>query len=146
VASLHGTAKFTVSRNVSGVLARVSTGLYEGINNASEVVKETAKGYCPVDTGLLQSSITANVTRGIQLAMAGGPISDSLFAVQGVIAPHTDYASYVEYGTGQRGSPAPYAHTDKPGMRAQPYMRPALDEHREDVIDLVRYALKDALS
>jgi len=66
--------------------------------------------------------------------------------VTGYVGPTVDYASYVEFGTGRRGDPsAPYPHTDKPGMVAQPFMRPALDENREAIDGLFREQLATAL-
>ena len=148
--SIKASSTFKVNPNVSGILARVGTGLYNGITEGAQLIEASAKEKCPVDTGALQASITSKVTRGIQVAMAGGPISSSLFAVQGVVAPHEDYGPFVEFGTGQRGAasagagPGPYS-PNWVGMVAQPYMRPALDENREAVVDTVREAVKDAL-
>ncbi len=147
---ISASSTFKVNPNVSGILARVGTGLYDGITAGAQLIEASAKEKCPVDTGLLQASISSKVTRGIQVAMAGGPISSSLFAVQGVVAPHEDYAAMVEYGTGQRGSssagagPGPY-NPSWPGMVAQPFMRSSLDEHRQDVVDIVRQEVEDVL-
>ena len=41
-----------------------------------------------------------------------------------IIAPHTDYAEHVEFGTSR--------------MEAQPYMRPAIDEHEGEILAAVR--------
>jgi HK97 gp10 family phage protein len=55
------------------------------------------------------------------------------------VVANTHYASFVEFGTGQRGSASPqpdglppdYVHGSVPGMAAQPYLRPALIEVRD---------------
>ena len=143
-------ATFKVSPNIGGLLARVGTGLYDGVSAGAAIIEASAKEKCPVDTGALQGSISTNVTRGIQLAVAGGPISSSLFAVQGVVAPHMDYAAYVEFGTGQRGAASPGAgegpySPNWKGQAAQPYMRPSLDENREQVVDTIRESVADVL-
>lgn len=134
----------------AGLLARVASGLFNGVSSGAKIIEDAAIQRCAVDTGALVSSIGTNITRGIQAATAGGPIRNSLFAVQAVIAPHVEYAAYVEFGTGQRGAASagagdgPY-NPSWPGMVAQPYMRPALDENRDLVVETVRDAVKDAL-
>ena len=66
------------------------------------------------------------------------------------VAVHTpvEYAEFVEYGTGRRGAasgvtpPSDYKYGPKPGMKAQPYLRPAMDANEADVIDDIRRAVK----
>jgi HK97 gp10 family phage protein len=66
---------------------------------ASAVVRTTAfrvearaKTLVPVDTGTLKNSISTGIESGGLLA---------------IVAPHTDYAAYVEFGT-RRASARPY--------------------------------------
>ena len=148
--TISATATFKINPNTSGLLARVGTGLFDGVSAGAKLIEDAAIQRCPVDTGALVSSISTSVTRGIQSATAGGPISSSIFAVQGIVAPHEPYAAYVEYGTGRRGASSagagkgPYSE-NWPGMVAQPYMRPALDENRDAVVETVRESVKSAL-
>jgi len=141
--------KFTRG-NTAGLLAKVASGLYDGVATAAKLVEDEAIARCPVDTGALVSSIGTEVTRGIQ-NVSNGPLADSLFAVSARIAPHTDYAAYVEFGTGERGAssagagPGPYASNWK-GQVAQPYMRPALDNNRDAAEEAIKSAVRDALS
>lgn len=79
----------------------------EGLEAAARVVETHAKLRCPVDTGFLRNSIQV----------------DSVSPVEAVIAPHTDYAEFVEFGTERN--------------RAQPYLRPAIDEHEAEIVDAV---------
>lgn len=79
----------------------------DGLDAGARVVETHAKLYCPVDTGFLRNSIQV----------------DSVTPVEAVIAPHTDYAEFVETGTSR-------AH-------AQPYMRPAVDEHEGEILDAI---------
>lgn len=115
-------------RNDLGRFAKVvmSPRCVSAVQESCELVQSIAQGYCPVDTGALQASITID------------PPKEGDASVTGSVAPHMPYASYVEYGTGQRGDPsAPYAHVSTwPGMNAQPYMRPALDEARGQVKEI----------
>lgn len=132
--SLQVRAQFK-PRNGLGQYAKVfiSPAVTAAVQASCEYVQQLAQGYCPVDTGALRESITID------------PIDDSGTTIVGRVGPHTDYAEYVEYGTGRAGDPAPYAHTDKPGMAARPFMRPALDEAKPAVLDIFRNNVEAAL-
>ena len=79
----------------------------DGLEAGARVVETHAKLKAPVDTGFLRNSIQV----------------DSVTAIEAVIAPHTDYAEFVEMGTSR--------------MAARPYMRPAIDEHESEILDAV---------
>lgn len=123
---LKVTSQFA-ARSGAGRFASVVMGprCVEAVQESCELVQSIAQGLCPVDTGALQASITIDPP----------VIGDT---VTGSVAPHEDYASYVEYGTGDRGDPtAPYAHVAGwPGQAAQPYMRPAKDEAKGQIKDV----------
>jgi HK97 gp10 family phage protein len=80
----------------------------DGLEAGARIVETHAKVLCPVDTGFLRNSIQV----------------DSVTPMEAIIAPHTDYAEYVEFGTSR--------------MEAQPYMRPGLDEHEDEIVQAVR--------
>jgi HK97 gp10 family phage protein len=80
----------------------------DGLEAGARVVETYAKLACPVDTGFLRNSIQV----------------DEVTPVLAIIAPHTDYAEFVEFGVSR--------------MAAQPYMRPAIDEHGREIVDAVR--------
>ncbi len=80
----------------------------DGLEAGARVVETYAKILAPVDTGFLRNSIQV----------------DSVTPVEAIIAPHTEYAEHVEFGTSR--------------MAAQPYMRPALDEHEGEIVQAVR--------
>jgi HK97 gp10 family phage protein len=124
---LKVTAQFA-PRSLTGQFVKVVMvpRAVDAVQESLELIQTTAQDYCPVDTGDLQASIT------IDEPVAGDA------SVTGSVAPHMPYASYPEYGTGDRGDPtAPYAHVAGwPGQAAQPYMRPALDEGRGKVKDV----------
>ena len=81
---------------------------HDGLEAGARVVEAYAKITAPIDTGALRNSIQV----------------DEVTPVQAIIAPHTDYAEYVEFGTSR--------------MAAQPYMRPALDQHEREIVDAVQ--------
>ena len=115
-------------RNGLGQFAKVVMGprCAEATQASCELVQGIAQGYCPVDTGALRDSIAISE-----------PVEGDASVTQSV-APGMFYASFVEYGTGRRGDPsAPYPHVETwPGMNAQPYMRPAMDEARGQIADI----------
>lgn len=80
------------------------------------VVEGYAKTLVPVDTGFLRSSIQS----------AHGPDNSAIVAVA------AEYAAYVEYGTSR--------------MHAQPYLRPAVDEHISEIEQAVGETLERELS
>ena len=84
------------------------------VKKASFDVEGQAKNRVPVDTGALKNSISTEFHDG---------------GLTGIIAPHTEYALFVELGT-QRQS-------------AQPYMFPAADAVRPAFIAACKQMLKE---
>jgi HK97 gp10 family phage protein len=148
---LRATVSFTFDgAAVAGLLAKVGQAVYDGVETGATVIQESAKEKCPVDTGALQSSIAVDMQRGIHSMTGGAPLSSSAFAVSAVIAPHTDYSQFVEFGTGQRGAnspdagPGPY-RADWPGMTPRAFMRPAFEQEKDHAVDFIRTAVEDAI-
>jgi HK97 gp10 family phage protein len=79
----------------------------DGLEAGARIVETHAKLVAPVDTGFLRNSIQV----------------DSVTPVEAIIAPHTEYAEFVEFGTSRQA--------------AQPYMRPALDEHEREILGAI---------
>jgi HK97 gp10 family phage protein len=103
----------------------INPAVRASVQAACDLIADTARTLCPVDTGELRDSITVDVQQ-----VAFQSITGTVFAT----AP---YAEYVEFGTGRRGDPS-VPHTDKPGMAAQPFMRPAVDENKAAIEGLFR--------
>jgi HK97 gp10 family phage protein len=80
-----------------------------GLEAGARIVETWAKiNTTPnVDTGALRASIMV----------------DEVTPVEAIIAPHTEYAEHLEFGT--------------MNMQAYPYMRPALDEHEQEIVAAV---------
>lgn len=101
------------------------------------LVERAAKQKAPKDTGELRRSITSKVDTG-----AG--------EVTGVVYTPLEYAPYIEFGTGlfaESGgrTDVPWNYQDDEGnwhstsgMKPQPYMRPALNENREEIIRILK--------
>jgi HK97 gp10 family phage protein len=106
------------------------------LQKACAVIERAAKQKAPKDTGALRRSITSEVN-----------------GLEGVVFTNLEYAPYVEYGTGlfaENGGRAdvPWNYQDDEGnwhstsgQHPQPFMRPALNENRERVIDILKEGL-----
>ena len=79
------------------------------------VAERHAKAKVPVDTGTLKSSI------------AVGSVTDT----EAVLVASTDYAAYVEFGTRR--------------MAARPYMRPAVEDHIDEIEAVMSRVVDEAL-
>ena len=106
--------------------------LQSALGKACAVVEASAKQKAPKDTGALARSITSK-------------IEDT----EGIIFTPLEYAPYVEYGTGlfaeEGGRNTPWIYKDDKGewhktsgQKPQPFMRPALEENREKIINILK--------
>jgi HK97 gp10 family phage protein len=113
-------------------LADVSA-LDAALGKACAIVEASAKQKAPKDTGELRRSITSKVED-----------------YKGIVYTPLEYAPYVEYGTGlfaENGGrkQVPWWYQDDEGnwhstsgMKPHPYMRPALEENREKIIQILK--------
>lgn len=123
------------------------TSLYDlksienGMGKGCALVEREAKKKAPKDTGALRRSITSEVK---------GENTE----VKGSVFTPLEYAPYVEYGTGlfaeQSGRSKPWCYEDEEGnwhttkgQHPQPFMRPALNENREKIVELIKEGLLD---
>lgn len=135
---ISATATFRPSVNLSRFCEdRIRAAVRSAVEGGCALIEGPAKEYCPVDTGALQASITSTV-------------EDLDSGVRGSVGPNMPYAAFVEFGTGERGAASPGAgagpYGARPGMPAIPYMRPALDENRGNVLELFRQNIAEALN
>lgn len=106
------------------------------LGKACALVERSAKQNAPKDTGALRRSITSKVENS-----------------EGIIYTPLEYAPYVEYGTGlfaEGGGrkDVPWSYQDDEGnwhttsgQRPQPFMRPALNENRAEILRILTEAL-----
>ena len=99
-----------------------------------------AKDLVPVDTGNLRNSITHMVDEEEPAAYIG---------------TNSEYAAYVELGTGKYregggGRPTPWVYQDAKGQwhmtsgqRAQPYLKPAVADHAQTYRNIIEDELKN---
>lgn len=110
----------------------------KGLDKACMLVERSAKQKAPKGTGELRRSITSEVN-----------------GLEGKVYTPLEYAPYVEYGTGlfaENGGrmDVPWNYKDDQGewhstsgMHPQPYMRPALDENREEIVRVIKEAMNN---
>lgn len=110
----------------------------QSLMRACALVERSAKQNAPKGVGELRRSITSKVENGV-----------------GVVFTPLEYAPYVEYGTGlfaENGgrTDVPWCYQDDEGewhstsgMNPHPYMRPALHDNRQEILRIMKEALKD---
>lgn len=110
------------------------------VGKACALIERSAKEKAPKDTGALRRSITSKIE---------GSGAD----IQGIVYTPLEYAPYVEYGTGlfaENGGrkDVPWCYQDDKGewhstsgMKPQPFMRPAVNENREEVLRILKEAI-----
>jgi len=105
---------------LSNLDVKLSKALDEALNEIAEKIRDDAKSFVPVDTGALRKSIRIEKKGKLQVSIVAGG--------GGVINPRTgrevDYAGYVEFGTSR--------------MNPQPYMQPALEKNRDEILRIVK--------
>lgn len=106
------------------------------LGKACALVERSAKQKAPKDTGALRRSITSKVEDGV-----------------GIVFTPLEYAPYVEFGTGlfaEEGGrkDVPWNYQDDEGnwhstsgQKPQPFLRPALEENREQIMRIIKEAL-----
>lgn len=113
--------------NISAILARIDAAVQQSGQVWANRVLASAQAYCPVRTGNLRAS------GGVVESQDGKRFTAAVVFT----AP---YAPYVEFGYGIRGAASPGAgpgpYGSRPGAAAQPFLRPAWDEHRDAAIPL----------
>ena len=119
-----------------------AASLEKAMGKACALVERSAKQKAPKGTGELRRSITSEVRN------YGGE-------VVGVVFTPLEYAPYVEFGTGlfaENGGrkDVPWCYQDDEGewhttsgMKPHPYMRPALNDNREQIKRILKEAITD---
>lgn len=103
--------------NLSNVLSHTTDGLHRAAEIIGGMAESYAKQLCPVDTGNLRNSIT-HTSR------------DEGSSVVVTIGSAVQYAPFVELGTG-RNYEKSGGHGTFEGMKPRPYLRPAIENHKE---------------
>ena len=130
-----------IAESLGATLEEVLPAAMKGVGKAAQSVSKTARMLVPVDSGDLQKRIRARAPK-----IDGD-------TVEAKVVANTDYAVYVEYGTGERGAesdlpagmpPATYS-TDWNGQTAQPYMYPAYKQNEQKTRDTIADEIRKAV-
>lgn len=107
----------------------------QGLTKACLIVERAAREKAPKDTGALKRSITHEVN-----------------GTTGIIFTPLEYAPYVEFGTGPEAggrTDVPWRYQDDrgewhttSGQKPQAFMRPALQENRQRVMEALKEGLE----
>lgn len=129
--------------NLEGVLEAIEEvgdigDLQQVLGRCCAMVERTAKQLAPKDTGALRRSITSKIE-----------------GTKGIVFTPLEYAPYVEFGTGlfaetQGRADVPWCYQDDEGVwhstsgqKPQPFMRPALNQNRADILRLLAGGISD---
>lgn len=120
------TARIIIKYNhLNRIAAKLPEAVSAIVRKAAFDVEADAKMSVPVDTGTLKNSImTEFTTVGGAVAMSGSGLGQSADVTSAIVAPHTEYAAFVEFGTRRQ--------------RAKPYMRPAAEKVAPAFIEACR--------
>ena len=114
---------------------RMRRTIIQALTTIALMIEREAKRLCPVDTGRLRASITIHVDKNrlIGYVIAGGNVDEAqVHSKRGRAIAGTNvlYAIFVEQGTWK--------------MEAQPYLRPALEKLRPQIMAILKAAYKRA--
>ena len=128
----------TFTDHSAEVKAEFEAACLRALEKCGLVAEGYAKKECPVDTGNLRNSITHEVKDDEKAAYIGS---------------NTEYAAYVELGTGQYypgGRQDPWVYQDAKGnwhlthgQRARPYLKPAVADHASQYKGIIESELKN---
>ncbi len=127
----------TIHIEITDNSGKVKEEFEAAVLRALETCGLTAEGYakklCPVDTGNLRNSITHQVQ----------PSEPAVY-----IGTNSEYGAFVELGTGKYypgGRQTPWVYQDAKGnwhlthgQRAQPYLKPAVADHRKTYENIIK--------
>lgn len=126
-------------QGLEGVLDKIETladieAIEKALGKAAATVEASARTKAPKGDGALRNSIKSKVEDCV-----------------GIVYTPLEYAPYVEYGTGlfaEDGNgrkEVPWSYMDDEGnwhstsgMKPHPYMRPALEENREKIVEILK--------
>ena len=124
--------RFEFSDNSGEVLAKFRAACERALERCGMEAEGYAKDLVPVDTGNLRNSITHRVDTEENAVYIGS---------------NSEYAAYVELGTGkytEGGRPDPWVYQDDNGnwhqthgQRAQPYLKPAVANHKQTYQNII---------
>lgn len=124
--------RVTLDWNGDDLLSTIQGNTEEALFAAGEILIETAKSLAPEDEGDLKASgYVATMSKSSYRAGAGNNRQITPRINEAVVGFSRFYAMFLERGTGR--------------MAARPYMRPALDQRKDDLAKEAIKRLGDGL-
>lgn len=109
------------SGKMNGLAAKVHNGAAEGLILAGDLIAQRAAGKARVDKGRMKRSIT----RGDPYTTANGQAIS--------VGSNLDYFPVHEFGSGDKSeNPSMSKDPTRPGITAQPMVRPAIRESKRE--------------
>lgn len=128
---------FDFTDNTNEFRSLFSSVIAKALERCGSQAEGYAKDLVPVDTGNLRNSISHKVDTSAKVTYVG---------------TNNEYAAYVELGTGQYykgGRQDPWVYQDDEGnwhhtngQRAQPYLKPAVADHKQTYRNIIEDELK----
>jgi phage gpG-like protein len=111
---------------LNGAAARIESGATEGLILSGDLIAQRAQGRARVDKGRMKRSIT----RGNPYTTARGRAIS--------VGSNLDYFPAHEFGSGDKSeNPSMSKDPSRPGITAQPMVRPAIKESKREAAVLV---------
>ncbi|NHZ62609.1 HK97-gp10 family putative phage morphogenesis protein [Massilia genomosp. 1] len=130
----------------------IQAGVAAGLWASAQLIEAQAKANCPVEHGELRDSIRASIkevgTKVLASVTAGGAAPGGVYIAYAHLVEFSGAAPHrIEAKSGRRltFNGRSYKAVDHPGMKARPFLRPALDARTLDAIALVEQEVKSVL-
>lgn len=104
--------------------ARLAEATEEQLTDVATAIRDDAKSLAPVDTGSLKQSIRLQVYHKSGTFVKKVGVSAGGYVTNPKTKRKVDYASYQEFGTSK--------------MPPHPYMRPAIEKHKNELPKMFR--------
>lgn len=100
----------------------------DALREVAAQMRDDAKAFCPVDTGSLRASIRVQAYVKPKAHFYNVGVSAGGYVTNPKSGMKVNYASHVEFGTSRQ--------------RAQPFMRPAYEGNKHNILRIMKEGLK----
>ena len=133
--------------------AAMQLGVAAGLWASAQLIEAQAKANCPVGHGALRDSIRASIkevgTKVLASVTAGGAVPGGAYIAYAHLVEFSGAAPHqIQSRSGKRltFNGRSYKAVQHPGMKAKPFLRPALDARTLDAIALVEQEIQSVLT
>ncbi len=132
--------------------ARMQMGMRVGLLAGAQLIEAAAKANCPVEHGELRDSVRASVkevgTKIVASVTAGGAAPGGVYIAYAHLVEFSGAAPHLisaRNGKSLTFGGRSFKAVHHPGMKAKPFLRPALDAKTLDAIALLDQEVKSVL-